>query len=518
VRVSDDFIRAVENDERWDLIRRTDGAVAKSVRARDLWHQIAQASWSSADPGIQFHDTINDWHTCANSGEIRGSNPCSEYMFLDDTACNLASLNLMKFKGEGVSFDAESFEHACRLWTITLEISVLMAQFPSREIARKSYEYRTLGLGYANIGGLLMSSGLAYDSDAGRAAAGAIAALMSAVAYKTSAEMAEELGAFPQFGKNKKPMLRVIRNHRIAAEGRTDYDGLSIAPPALKSEDVPFSGLATRAAHIWAEAEKSGQKHGFRNAQVSVIAPTGTIGLIMDCDTTGIEPDFALVKFKKLAGGGHFKIINRSVPAALKALGYTQQQITDIENYALGYGTLAGAQGVSLERLRALGFDEDKLAEIEAASKEAFDIRFVFNRWSLGDRFCTEVLGLSKKQLEQNGNDLLPLLGFSSEDIEQANIWCSGAMTVEGAPHLRAEHLPVFDCAMPCGRTGTRALSVEAHIGMMAAVQPFISGAISKTVNMPASATIDECAGVYKTAWQLGLKAVALYRDGSKLS
>ncbi len=518
VRVSDDFLRAVKANETWDLIRRTDGSIAKSVRARDLWHQIGLASWSSADPGIQYHDTINDWHTCPESGEIRGSNPCSEYMFLDDTACNLASINLIKFKGKGVTFDVPAFEHACHLWTITLEISVLMAQFPSKEIARKSYMYRTLGLGYANIGGLLMASGIAYDSEEGRATAGAVAALLSAVAYGTSAKMAKNLGAFSEYEKNSKPMLRVIKNHRRAAEGRTDFDGLSVTPPPLNHKACPYEGLAATAVKRWIRAEAGGKKHGYRNAQVSVIAPTGTIGLIMDCDTTGIEPDFALVKFKKLAGGGHFKIINRSVPRALAALGYTKRQIVDIENYALGTGSLAGSPAISLEDLKSRGFDEQRLAMVEAALKDAFDIRYVFNKWTLGEDFCKDVLGLTEAQLEASGNDLLPVLGYSQDDIEAANVFCSGAMTLEGAPHLKATDLPVFDCAMPCGRIGTRSLSVDAHILMMAAAQPFISGAISKTVNMPSTATIDECADVYRDAWNLGLKAIALYRDGSKLS
>ncbi|HHL43276.1 MAG TPA: vitamin B12-dependent ribonucleotide reductase, partial [Hellea balneolensis] len=517
VRVSDLFLKAVENDEHWDLIRRTDGAVAKSVRARDLWNKIAKASWSSADPGIQFHDTINDWHTCPNSGEIRASNPCSEYMFLDDTACNLASLNLIKFKTEQ-GFDIAAYEHAVRLWTIALEISVLMAQFPSKEIAQKSYEFRTLGLGYANLGGLLMSSGIAYDSDQGRAIAAATAALLSARAYYTSIEMAEILGPFKAYSKNKKPMLRVIKNHRRAAEGRVAYENLSIAPMPLNRTECPFDGLAARAAKVWSLCEKDGAKHGFRNAQISVIAPTGTIGLIMDCDTTGIEPDFSLVKFKKLAGGGHFKIINNAVPAALSALGYSGKQIDEIERYALGTASLKDAPAVSLDDLHELGFDKPHLDEIENALKDAFDIRFVFNRWTFGDTFCKDVLGLTDKQIDKHGRDLLPLLGFSEEQIEQANIYCSGAMTLEGAPHLKPEHYAVFDCATPCGRLGTRSLSVDAHILMMAAVQPFISGAISKTVNLPSAATIDDCANVYLSAWKLGLKAIALYRDGSKLS
>lgn len=518
VRITDAFLQSVDKDENWDLIRRTDGAIAKSVRARDLWHLIAKASWSSADPGIQFHDTINDWNTCSVSGDIEGSNPCSEYMFLNDTACNLASLNLIKFNSLESGFNVEGFEHAAHIWTLTLEISVAMAQFPSKEIAQKSYAFRTLGLGYANLGGLLMSSGIAYDSNAGRAAGGAIAALLSAVAYKSSATMAKHLGAFPEHKKNAKTMLRVITNHRRAAEGRVAYEGVTTAPTPLNRTECPYEGVAEHAAKLWADCETIGKKHGFRNAQVSVIAPTGTIGLIMDCDTTGIEPDFALVKFKKLAGGGHFKIINRSVPAAMKALGYNKRQISEIETYALGSGSLIGAPSISLDDLKACGFNDEKMSLVEEAVKDAFDIRFVFNRWSLGDAFCKEELGLTDAQLEKHGSDLLPALGFGDREIEAANIYCSGAMTLEGAPHLKSVHLPVFDCATPCGRIGTRSLSVDAHILMMAAAQPFISGAISKTVNMPSTATIDECANVYASAWKLGLKAIALYRDGSKLS
>ena len=518
VRVTNLFLNAVKNDETWDLINRTNGKIAKSVPARDLWHQISRASWTSADPGIQYHDTINDWNTCAESGDIRGSNPCSEYMFLDNTACNLASINLIKFCDLERVFNIKAFEHVANLWTIMLEISVMMAQFPSSEIAKRSYQYRTLGLGYANLGGLLMTNGLAYDSSAARTAAGAVAALLSAVGYKTSAMMARHLGAFAEYSKNAKSMLRVIGNHRRAAEGRVAYENLKIAPTPLNRMECPFEGLTQRAARLWRDCEKLGAEHGFRNAQISVIAPTGTIGLVMDCDTTGIEPDFALVKFKKLAGGGYFKIINRSVPAGLKALGYTKRQITEIEIYALGTGSLSGAPGVSLEALRARGFNRERLEEIETAIRDVFDIRFAFNRWSLGDDFCKDVLGLGRETLETQGNDLLPALGFSNDEIEAANIHCSGAMTLEGAPHIKAEDLAVFDCATPCGRRGTRFLSVDAHLLMMAAVQPFISGAISKTVNMPSTVTVDECANVYMQGWQLGLKAVALYRDGSKLS
>ena len=520
VRVSDDFLRAVETDGEWNLIRRTDGEIAKTISARALWEKIGQAAWQSADPGVQFHTTINDWHTCPKSGPIRGSNPCSEYMFLDDTACNLASLNLLAFHdGENGRFDVDSFEHAVRLWTIVLEISVLMAQFPSRRIARLSYEYRTLGLGFANIGGLLMTMGLPYDSDEGRALCGAISAVMTGVSYATSARMAREQGPFPGYGKNAADMLRVIRNHRRAAHGEAEgFEKLSVPPVPLDHASCPDAELSRRAKAAWDEALKLGEAHGYRNAQVSVIAPTGTIGLVMDCDTTGIEPDYALVKFKKLAGGGYFKIINRAVPAALKKLGYGGAQIEDIITYAVGHGTLKGAPGVNHETLKAKGFGEAQIKAVEEALASAFDIKFVFNRFTLGDDFCRDVLKMSDEQLNDMTFDILAHAGFSRDEVEAANTYVCGAMTLEGAPHLKDEHLPVFDCANVCGRIGKRFLSAESHIRMMAAAQPFISGAISKTVNMPNEATVEDCLNAYELSWKLGLKANALYRDGSKLS
>ena len=519
VRVNDAFLRAVETGGEWTLTRRVGGKPAKVIKARDLWDKISYAAWACADPGIQFHTTINDWHTCPESGTIRASNPCSEYMFLDDTACNLASLNLMRFRSEDGQFDIAAFEHACRLWTIALEISVLMAQFPSREIAQRSYDFRTLGLGFANIGGFLMSSGIAYDSDEGRAITAAITALMTGTAYAASAEMAGELGAFPGYARNAHHMLRVIRNHRRAAYGElADYENLHVAPVPLNAKACTLEGLAEAAAASWDKALALGETNGFRNAQATVIAPTGTIGLVMDCDTTGIEPDFALVKFKKLAGGGYFKIINQAVPAALAALGYSPEQSREITDYAVGRGTLAGAPALHHAALGAKGFGETQIDAIEEALAAAYDIRFVFNRWTLGDAFCMEVLGLSEAQMDDAGFDLLTAIGFTKAEIEAANLYVCGAMTLEGAPHLKAEHLPVFDCANPCGRTGKRFLSVESHIRMMAAAQPFISGAISKTINMPNAAGVKECGEAYMLSWKLALKANALYRDGSKLS
>jgi ribonucleoside-diphosphate reductase alpha chain len=522
VRVNDGFLRAVEDDEDWRLTYRG-GGVAKEIPARALWSKVAYAAWACADPGIQFHTTINDWHTCPAGGPIRASNPCSEYMFLDDTACNLASLNLMAFRKDGEAgkaFDVVAFEHGVRLWTIVLEISVMMAQFPSREIAQLSYDYRTLGLGYANIGGYLMASGIPYDSREGRAIAGAVGALMTGVSYSTSAELAGELGPFPEYGANAQSMLRVIRNHRRAAHGATDgYEELATPPVQLDLDALDDRDLVAAAKRSWDDALALGEEFGFRNAQATVIAPTGTIGLVMDCDTTGVEPDFALVKFKKLAGGGYFKIINRCVPEALQTLGYDQSEIDDVVAYAVGRGTLETlGDGITHDALRARGFDDDAIAAVESRLESAFDIRFVFNKWNLGEAFCVETLGLSPEQLDAPDFDMLKVLEFSRAEIEAANLHVCGAMTLEGAPHLKPEHIAVFDCANPCGRIGTRALSVESHIRMLAAVQPFISGAISKTINMPNAASVRDCGEAYMLSWKLGLKANALYRDGSKLS
>ena len=524
MRLSNGFLDAVLAGADWHLTHRTSGKVSKTVKAKDLWEKIGYAAWASADPGVQYDTTINEWHTCPASGRINASNPCSEYMFLDDTACNLASINLLQFREEDGSFAVDNFKHACRLWTVVLEISVLMAQFPAQEIARLSYDFRTLGLGYANLGGLLMAMGLGYDSEEGRALAGAITALMTGISYATSAEMAGELGPFPGYAANRDHMLRVIGNHRRAALGmQSGYDGLTVAPVPLDHGNVPDVAIAAAATAAWDRALEMGEVNGFRNAQTTVLAPTGTIGLIMDCDTTGIEPDFALVKFKKLAGGGYFKIINRIVPQALAKLGYDEATTKRIIDHAVGHGTLVGApttgkDPLTRQALVARGFTAEALRALETALPSAFDIRFVFNKWTLGEAFCRDQLGLSEAELVNPTLDLLTRIGFSREAIEAANTHVCGTMTLEGAPGLRDEHLSVFDCANPCGKTGKRYLSVDSHIRMMAAAQPFITGAISKTINMPNHATVEDCKQAYLLSWRLGLKANALYRDGSKLS
>jgi ribonucleoside-diphosphate reductase alpha chain len=525
VRVTDEFLKAVESNANWDLTWRTSRKIARTVMARELWEKIGHAAWASADPGLQYHTTINDWHTCPTSGPIRASNPCSEYMFLDDTACNLASLNLLTFRDVATgAFDIEGYEHAVRLWTVVLEVSVMMAQFPSKAIAQLSYEFRTLGLGFANIGGLLMSSGIPYDSDRGRAICGALSAIMTGISYATSAEMAAKLGPFQQYKKNREPMLRVMRNHRRAAYGeRMGYEQIATPPVPLDVKACETLGaygeaLVRHAREAWDKAVRLGEKHGYRNAQATVVAPTGTIGLVMDCDTTGIEPDFALVKFKKLAGGGYFKIINRAVPEALRALGYRESDIAEIEAYAVGHGSLAQAPAINTTTLAAKGFNGQALEKIEKALPTAFDIKFAFNKWTLGEDFLRDTLEIAPEIYNAPGFDLLAHLGFSKREIEAANVHICGAMTVEGAPHLKGEHYAVFDCANPCGKIGKRYLSVESHIRMMAASQPFISGAISKTINMPNDATVEDCKAAYMLSWKLALKANALYRDGSKLS
>lgn len=518
VRVPNEFFHRLDEGTDWDMTSRSTGKVMKSVPAKDLWEKVAYAAWRCADPGTQYDSTINEWHTCPEGGRIRASNPCSEYMFLDNTACNLASLNLRRFHNEETGvFDVEGFEYMVRLWTVVLEISVLMAQFPSPEVAQLSYDYRTLGLGYANLGSMLMVSGIAYDSEEARGIAGAITAIMNGVAYRTSAEMARNLGAFPRYAENKEHMMRVMRNHRAAAYDASEaYEELEIKPVGIHAKYCPDYMLkaATRA---WDEAVQLGEQYGYRNAQATVIAPTGTIGLVMDCDTTGVEPDFALVKFKKLSGGGYFKIINQSIPAALKKLGYSKEQADAIVKYAKGHGSFAGAPYINHQSLSEKGFIGEELKKLDKAVESAFEIGFVFNVFTLGEE-CMQRLGFTAEEYHAPDFNLLEALGFTDEEIDAANDHVCGTMMIEGAPHLKEEHLPIFDCANKCGKKGERYIHAHGHIRMMGAVQPFISGAISKTINLPNEATVDEIKDCYYLSWQLGLKACALYRDGSKLS
>lgn len=520
VRVPNDFFKKLDAKADWELRQRTDGAVSRTLPTTELWDQIAVSAWQCADPGLQFDTTINEWHTCPADGRINASNPCSEYLFLDDTACNLASLNLVKFISTDGRFDAESFSEACRFWTFALEVSVLMAQFPSKTIAQKSFDFRTLGLGYANLGTLLMRFGLPYDSEEGLGWCSSITALMTGTAYAVSAELAQGLGTFAGFERNRESMLRVIRNHRRAAYAApaNEYEGLTVLPvthaPTLFTQET-----WALARSMWDQALAVGEVAGYRNAQVTVLAPTGTIGLVMDCDTTGIEPDFALVKFKKLAGGGYFKIVNASVIPALRRLGYTNEQIQAIENFAKGTASLEHTPHINRATLKAKGFDDAAFARIEKALPSAFELSFAFNRMVLGDDFCKSALGMTEAQLtDWNVSILRDVLGFTAQQIEEAGNVVCGLMTLEGAPFLKAEHLAVFDCATPCGKHGARYIRPLAHVDMMAAAQPFITGAISKTINLPQHATIADVKEAYRYSWERMTKAVALYRDGSKLS
>ena len=519
IRIPNTFFEALEKGTDWELKARTTGETVKKVPADKIWNDIAFAAWACADPGVQYDTTINQWHTCPESGRINASNPCSEYMFLDNTACNLASLNLIKFfDHDTLELDVDGLKHAIRVWTTVLEISVLMAQFPSKEVAKLSYEFRTLGLGYANLGTVLMTSGIPYDSSKAQAICGAVTAILPGTSYSTSAEMAQHLGPFKGYEKNKDHMLRVIRNHRYAAYHASSdtYEKLDIKPQGIKPEDCP-DYLLTAACNAWDDALRLGEKHGYRNAQTTVIAPTGTIGLVMDCDTTGIEPDFALVKFKKLSGGGYFKIVNQSVPRALKTLGYSENEIQAIVDYAKGTATLAGAPHINHETLRAKGLTDAELEKVEAQLPSAFEIGFVFNVWTFGEK-TLQRLGFSADEYNSPNFNLLRKFGFSKAQINEANEYVCGTMTIEGAPYLKEEHYPIFDCANKCGQKGERFIAPSGHIRMMSSAQPFISGAISKTINLPNEATVDEIKDCYQLSWELGLKANALYRDGSKLS
>jgi ribonucleoside-diphosphate reductase alpha chain len=517
VRIPNDFIQAVKDDGEWDLTARTTGEIMNTVGARGLWNKIAAAAWECADPGVQFDTTINEWHTSPAGGRIRASNPCSEYLFLDNTACNLASLNLVTFyDDEAKSFDIEAYQHAIRLWTMVLEISVTMAHFPSAEIAQGSYDYRTLGLGYANLGSLLMRTGIPYDSDEGRAITGALTAILTGYSYATSAEMAKVVGPFPRFEENREAMLRVMRNHRRAAYNEDDFEGVSHTVVGV-DPDVAPADMLKAARESWDLALEWGQEHGYRNAQATVLAPTGTIGLLMDCDTTGVEPDFALVKFKKLAGGGYFKIANQSIEPALRHLGYAESEITEIVDYVVGSMTLADSPHVNKESLTAAGLHAGEIARLESQLPGVFELRHAFNVFVLGAD-TLERLGYSEEQYTSFEFDLLQEFGFTPTQIAEANDVICGRQTIEGAPALRDEHLAVFDTANKNGKYGTRFIHHTGHIRAMAAAQPFISGAISKTINMPNEVTIEEIEESYMLSAELGLKAMALYRDGSKAS
>ena len=530
VRVPNEFMDAVENKGPWNLYYRTELDKAseegrkpepcKILDAGELWDKVAYTAWACADPGVQFDTTINEWHTCPEGGKINGSNPCSEYMFLDDTACNLASINLLKYYNMGTqSFNIEDFRHSVRLWTATLEVSVLMAQFPSAEIAQRSYDYRTLGLGYCNIGSLLMHMGIPYDDERGYAICGAMTAIMCGESYATSAEMASILGPYPDYDRNKEHMLRVMRNHRRAAYGTDDgeYEGLSVRPMSIDAKKCP-KDLLEAARNAWDIALREGEEHGYRNAQTTVIAPTGTIGLVMGADTTGVEPQFSLVQYKTLAGGGSLRIVNSGVPNALKRLGYSDKETKEIEEYITGTKTLSNCPHLSAQKLTKIGLDSVTIKRLEDSFGDVFDIRSAFSPTILGEDTCKKVLGMSQENYDDPFFDVLSHIGLSSDEIDTANDYVFGYNMIEGAPGLKEEHLAVFDCATPCGKYGKRSIDWKAHVMMMAAAQPFISGAISKTINMPSDSTVSEIRDAYDLSHSTMNKACAVYRDCSKLS
>ncbi len=503
IRVNDDFMQKAVSDGVWHTTFRTTGEICNTYQASELLEQLCKAAWRCADPGVQYDTTINNWHTCKESGRINASNPCSEYMFLDDTACNLSSVNLSKFLNEDGTWDIEGYRHACKILFLAQEILVDFSSYPTETIAKNSHDYRPLGLGYANLGSCLMKLGIPYDSEEARNIAGALTAILCGEGYRTSAEIASQKSPFPGYEKNRDSMLGVMNMHRDHA-----YQ--------INERHCP-SELIKSAHEVWDEVIEMGEKFGYRNAQATVLAPTGTIGLLMDCDTTGIEPDFSLVKFKKLAGGGYFKIINQSIPAALKKLGYSARESADIITYIRGTSSLRAAPHINYESLKAKGFTDAELDKIESKLEGVFNISQAFSNYNIGTE-TMERLGIKASQYTAANFNLLKALNFTDEQIEAAEEVICGTMTIEGAPHLNPDHLPIFDCANKCGKKGNRYLSPMSHVKMMAATQPFLSGAISKTVNLPNDATVEDIRQIYVEGWKLGLKAVALYRDGCKAS
>lgn len=516
VSIPDEFMNAIAEGKEWSFINRLDKKVAGKIPAGELWEKIAMSAWQSADPGVQFSTTINDWNETPNFGRIAASNPCSEFLAPPDTACNLASLNLLKFYDyETGKFDIESFRWAVHLWITTLEITVYMAQLPSQKVARNVWALRHLGLGYCNIGALIMTMGVPYDSDEGRGWIGAISAILGGQSHITSAQLAAELGPYAEFKNNEEAHLRKISNHRAAAYDRVKFDGLSTEPMRLRNSELP-EYIVEAAKECWDEAQKLATRHGLRNAHCNNIAPTGTISILMSADTTGIEPDFALVKFKNLAGGGYFCLVNQSVKPALLSLGYEEKIADDIIQYIVGTRTLKGAPVINDRTLKKKGLSKESVDALEAALAGAFRFEFVFNASVISEE------DLKKMEVPEeswwNGRALLGHLGFSPEQIDASSDHVCGRSTIEGAPGFEDEHLPVFDCANKCGRYGERFLNASAHVLALAAAQPFLSAAISKTINMPGDATVEDVKAVYKLAWESAVKCVALYRDSSKLS
>ena len=501
VRIPDIFMDAYLQDKPWQTTYRVSGEVSGEYQAKELMERIAEAAWACADPGVQFDDTIQKWHTCKQTDRIYASNPCSEYLFLDDSACNLASINLVKFLNDDDTFDIDGFRATVRVFITAMEIIVSLSSYPTPKIARRSHEYRPLGLGFANLGAMLMRLGIPYDSPEACSHAGAITAILSGHGYLTSAEIAKSIGTFSGYAKNRDSMLGVINMHRDAA--------YKIDATTCPSE------LFEAAREDWDICKEKGEIWGYRNSQISVIAPTGTIALLMDCDTTGIEPEFALVKFKKLAGGGYIKIVNQSVREALEKLGYIPQHIEAIVTHIVGTGTLEGTPFINPESLKYKGFTDEDIARVEEMLPSAFDLNLAFAPGFLGEE-CLERLGISADKAAAEDFNLLTYLGFNPSEIAGAEEIICGTGTVEGAPHLSSKHYPIFDCAVQCGKHGTRFIHHMGPLKLMAAVQPFISGAISKTVNIPHEATVDDIKELYVEAWRLGVKCLAIYRDGSK--
>jgi ribonucleoside-diphosphate reductase alpha chain len=516
VRIDKRFFDAVDADADWNLTARTDGSIMHTIKARELWDAIAMATWRCADPGLQYDDIINSWHVVPNEGRINASNPCAEFLFVDDSACNLASINYVKFLHEDGTFDITGFQYAVRLWTTVLEISVYAGQTPSEDVARNTWALRPLGLGYTNLGAVIMRLGLPYNSVQARTWAAALGALHLGTAYHTSAEMARQIGPFPAFERNREAALRVLRNHaRAAGALQTPFENLPV-PPVVYEQTIDTANIWQAARDKWDQVLTMAEKDGIRNAQTVVIAPTGTIGILMGSDATGCEPDLALRKYKKLAGGGYMKFVNESIEPALRRLGYRENEIAAISRYVGGTNSLDHAPHVNPDALREMGLSNTDIAAIQDYLPSAVALDYAFHAGTISTE-TRQRLGITDEEMTSPKFSFLKRLGLNQEDIDRASTHVCGNGHVEGAPFLKPEHLPVFDCAnspIPNGRT----ISPEGHIEMLAAIQPFVSGGISKTINMPSNATIEDVKRIYRLAYERGVKCIAIYRDGSKLS
>lgn len=519
ISITNTFMTKYYNNENWYLINRYDGSSYKTIKTSEIFANIAMASWSCNNVGILFHDNTNDWNTCINDGLIKTSTPNFEYLFLDDTACSIAIINLIHFYKKDQNkliIDTEKLEHVTYLLTIALDISVAMGELPSLKIAQTSFKYRSIGIGYTNAASLLMSMALPYDSKEGRSLIANISAFITGCAYQASAKIAKIKCPFPAYENNKQVFINVIHNHLCALKNEDNYKNIHNKPQALNYNYCIDKGLYNKTLEIWQNILQLAQTIGFRNAQVSCIMPNNNVNIMLDCNTCGIEPDNSLIKYYTDNTGNYNRVVSPYVIEGLSNLGYSEEQIQDIKHHLIGRKTLKSAPFINKKTLSQLGFTSVELEKIENSLASTFNIQFSFNKYIIGDEFCENVLKLDINQLKNPNFSLLEALGFTSEQITEANYYVNGYLTLEDAPHLQKKHINIFTCSVISGK-GTKYITPQAHINMVASVQPFITGGISKTLVLPYNSTIEICKEIYEYAWQVGIKVLSITREGSLL-